>query len=145
MENEIFDEARKCSHCGIVTYCDNCPSCGRNLPRTNKSYWKLRHGKDVAGEEENVSQTMDHGGFQERADIREASRKQHGDNLFKQGHAEPKVSFERNPYERKVEKVTNIENSEINYAKFLIIPAVIVIIVVLVGLLFGSQIIGGIR
>lgn len=49
---EIFDEARRCPTCDVVTYCDTCPICGKKLPRSAHVSWRLFHGIGVAGEDE---------------------------------------------------------------------------------------------
>lgn len=56
MEDEIFDEPRRCPKCDIVTYCDTCPICGRKLPRTPYAIWKMKNRNKVAGEQEELVQ-----------------------------------------------------------------------------------------
>lgn len=56
MEDEIFDEPRRCPKCDIVTYCDTCPICGRKLPRTPYAIWKMKNRNKVAGEQEELAQ-----------------------------------------------------------------------------------------
>ena len=54
MDFEEFDEPRRCAQCHVVTYCDRCPICGRELPRTkSKRRWRNAFGDK---EEENIIQ-----------------------------------------------------------------------------------------
>ncbi len=59
MELDYFDEARKCSKCQVVTYCDRCPICGKLLPRSSYAMGKRKHKLLTKGEEV-VSQPKNH-------------------------------------------------------------------------------------
>lgn len=60
MEEDIFDEPRRCPNCNVVTYCDSCPICGKVLPRSSYHAWKLLHKDHVAGEGEDLLQPNDY-------------------------------------------------------------------------------------
>lgn len=75
MEDEIFDEPRRCPKCNVVTYCDSCPICGKVLPRSSKSAWKLTHRNHVAGEGEEILQPDDYEHHRGHIQQREIKRK----------------------------------------------------------------------
>lgn len=89
MENEFFDEARRCASCGIVTYCDNCPICGRKLPRTNPAFMKLRRSKAVAGEEDVILQPVGNKDFTDHMANRSRNQKTKETLFEKVDHIDP--------------------------------------------------------
>lgn len=94
MENEYFDEARKCPNCNVVTYCDACPVCGRRLPRSSTIRWTRFWGGHVAGEDEDVGvlQSGHSGKVREHIDVHEKKETRHTNH---EKSYEPKVKFNR--------------------------------------------------
>lgn len=90
MENEIIDEARRCPTCGVVTYCDNCPICGKKLPRANPTFKKLWNKKDVAGEEDTILQPVGNKDFTDHMANRSSSYERKETLFEKADHIDPK-------------------------------------------------------
>lgn len=138
MENEIFDEARRCTHCGIVTYCDNCPICGKTLPRSNSTLLKIRKSRTVAGEEDIVLQPV---GNQDRNDLianRRSSRKKRETLFEKAEHIEPrKTETYRESRERK--EINNSQRKNTSLAIVLSFVVLAVVLVVVLGEVIFSQ------
>lgn len=91
MENEFYDEARKCPQCNIVTYCDRCPICGKLLPRSSASAKFAKFSGHVAGEEGELLQTREKGSIREHIEVDATTQSK---NLFEYAeHSEPKIKL----------------------------------------------------
>lgn len=91
MENEFFDEPRKCPNCRIVTYCDSCPTCGKRLQRSSSLQWKKIYGHRIAGEETGILQPNDINREHRRMDVQDDMQEHASFQNAK--HIDPEITF----------------------------------------------------
>lgn len=133
MDDEMFDEARQCPSCGVVTYCDNCPICGKKLTRTKPAILKLRRSKETAGEEENMNQPVGNKDFNDHMANR-ATNTERKESLFeKADHIDPKDILHHKKGRQRSSSSPQDKNKTIS-----IVLAIIVIIAVLC-IVFGQS------
>lgn len=145
MNDELFDEPRKCPACKVVTYCDNCPVCGRRLPRSSRAMWKMTHKQDVAGEE-GITNDLKHERFEERIlQKMHSGYKNTVDPMGDAKHVEPEISFDqKNTREnrkdtRDLYTLTSLGAGNA-VAKFIAIVVVILVSIGLIGYVSSTDI-----
>lgn len=139
---EIFDEARRCPKCDVVTYCDTCPICGKRLARSSHVTKRLFKGLHVAGEDETILQPANYEIHQGHIQERELSSKHDtkSRSKFSTIYKENKQT-EDNMSDREEQSFNNeFKNTMRNTkSKLSIITAVIVVILVGGSLLYDMM------
>lgn len=135
MDEEFIDEARKCPQCGVVTYCERCPICGKKLARTARGVLRFRN--KTAGDDEDVMQQTNR--IIGNQHIKERPMKKNPHPYEEADHVEPEVNFHQDEGTRRNGLYKEDYLREKKGNKIILLVAFVVLITSMAGLMLSAM------